>query len=80
MGRLTIAVAFVLLGAVGCNDESGGDVTPDSTAPPVIPEGQVLVPRGQWNAPPAQATNAPEVARVNDGSGSRDGTSVGAKG
>ena len=43
MRRLTIAVAFALLGAVGCTDESGGDVTPDSTAPPVVPEGQVLV-------------------------------------
>src|SRR5688500_13580758 len=39
MRRLTIAVAFVLLGAVGCTEESGGDVTPDSTAPPVVPEG-----------------------------------------
>jgi small-conductance mechanosensitive channel len=44
------------------------------------PEGQVLVPRGQWSPPPAQATNGPEVARVNDGSVARDGTSIGAKG
>ena len=32
-----------LLGVTGCTDESGGDVTPDSTGPPNIPEGQVLV-------------------------------------
>lgn len=32
-----------LLGVTGCTDESGGDVTPDSTAPPVVAEGQVLV-------------------------------------
>ena len=38
-----LILSFVLLGAVGCTDESGGDVTPDSTAPPVVPEGQVLV-------------------------------------
>ena len=43
MRRLAIAVAATLLAAVGCTDESGGDVTPDSTAPPVVPEGQVLV-------------------------------------
>ncbi len=43
MRPLTIAVVLALLGAVGCTDESGGDVTPDSTAPPVVPEGQVLV-------------------------------------
>jgi plastocyanin len=43
MRPLAIAVAVALFGAVGCTDESGGDVTPDSTAPPVVPEGQVLI-------------------------------------
>jgi plastocyanin len=43
MRPLTIAVVLALCAALGCTDESGGDVTPDSTAPPVVPEGQVLI-------------------------------------
>jgi plastocyanin len=38
-----LALVVLLVGAVGCTDEGGGDVTPDSTAPPVVGEGQVLV-------------------------------------
>jgi plastocyanin len=44
--RMTIPAALILavtLGAVGCNKESGGDVTPNSTAPPSVGEGQVVI-------------------------------------
>jgi plastocyanin len=38
-----LLLAATLLGAAGCKQESGGDVTPDSTAPPNVAEGEVLV-------------------------------------
>jgi plastocyanin len=41
LAALVLPASF--LAAAGCQEESGGDVTPDSTAPPVIPEGEVLV-------------------------------------
>jgi len=45
--RLTIPAVLLLaaafLGAGACKQESGGDVTPDSTAAPNVPEGEVLV-------------------------------------
>ena len=40
---LSAFVAAACLGVAGCKQESGGDVTPDSTAPPVVAEGEVLV-------------------------------------
>jgi plastocyanin len=40
---LSALLAATLLGAAGCQQETGGDVTPDSTAPPAVPEGEVLV-------------------------------------
>ena len=47
MGRLllpaTLLVAATLLGAGSCSKESGGDLTPESTAPPTVGEGQVLI-------------------------------------
>ena len=47
MRRLTIPatllVAATFLGATGCNKESGGDVTPESTAPPIVGECQVVI-------------------------------------
>lgn len=39
---LLVAVPF-LFGAAGCAQETGGDVTPESTAPPNVAEGEVLV-------------------------------------
>ncbi len=43
--RLMLSALFaaMFLGVAGCKQESGGDVTPDSTAPPVVAEGEVLV-------------------------------------
>ena len=38
-----LLLAATLLGAAGCKQESGGDVTPDSTAPPNVAAGEVLV-------------------------------------
>jgi plastocyanin len=38
-----LVLAATLLGAAGCKLESGGDVTPDSTAPPNVAAGEVLV-------------------------------------
>jgi plastocyanin len=43
MRSLRIVLVVALLGAVGCQDESGGDVTTDSTTPLSVPEGQVVV-------------------------------------
>ena len=36
-----VAVSFLV--GTGCQEESGGDLTPDSTAPPNLAEGEVLV-------------------------------------
>jgi plastocyanin len=70
--RLTIAatalVAASLLGLAGCKQESGGDVTPDSTLPPNVPEGQVLVKSVAFNPREVRATiGKPVVWRFDDG-------------
>ena len=38
-----LLVAALVLGGAGCKQESGGDLTPDSTAAPNVSEGEVLV-------------------------------------
>jgi plastocyanin len=40
---LSALLAATFLGIASCRQESGGDVTPDNTAPPVVAEGEVLV-------------------------------------
>jgi plastocyanin len=70
--RLTIvATALVvasLVGLAGCQQESGGDVTPDSTLPPNVPEGQVLVKSVAFNPREVRATiGKPVVWRFDDG-------------
>ena len=39
----TLLVAALSLAAAGCQEESGGDVQTDSTTPPSVAEGEVLV-------------------------------------
>lgn len=36
-------LAATVLGAAGCQEETGGDVQTDSTTPPAVAEGEVLV-------------------------------------
>jgi len=45
----TLLFVAAVLGAAGCRQESGGDVTPDSTAPPNVAEGHVLVKSVAYN-------------------------------
>jgi plastocyanin len=63
---LLIAVAF--LGAGACKQESGGDVTPDSTAPPNVAEGEVLVKSVAFTPRELRATvGKPVTWRFDDG-------------
>ncbi len=63
---LLIAVAF--LGAGACKQESGGDVTPDSTAPPNVAEGEVLVKSVAFTPREVRATaGKPVTWRFDDG-------------
>ncbi|HEV3362962.1 MAG TPA: plastocyanin/azurin family copper-binding protein [Acidimicrobiia bacterium] len=45
MRRLMLSALFAAasLGVAGCQEETGGDVQTDSTAPPAVAEGEVLV-------------------------------------
>jgi plastocyanin len=70
--RLTVAAVLFLaapfLTAAGCKQESGGDVTPDSTAPPNVAEGEVLVKSVAYNPPELRATvGKPVTWRFDDG-------------
>lgn len=66
LAALLLPTTF-LLGA-GCQAESGGDVTPDSTAPPVVPEGEVLVKDVAFNPRELRATvGKPVTWRFDDG-------------
>ena len=63
---LLIAVSF--LGAGACKQESGGDVTPDSTAPPNVAEGEVLVKSVAFTPRELRATvGKPVTWRFDDG-------------
>jgi plastocyanin len=63
---LLIAVAF--FGAGACKQESGGDVTPDSTAPPNVAEGEVLVKSVAFTPRELRATvGKPVTWRFDDG-------------
>ena len=61
-----LPAAFLV--AAGCQEESGGDVTPDSTAPPVIPEGEVLVKSVAFSPRELRTTvGKPVIWRFDDG-------------
>ena len=63
----TVLVAATLVGA-GCKSEGGGDVTPDSTAPPNVPAGQVLVKGIAFNPKEVQAkVGTPVTWKFDDG-------------
>jgi plastocyanin len=70
---LTIPVAFLFaasaLGLAGCKSEGGGDVTPDSTAAPNVPEGQVLVKSISFNPRELRTTVGKAVTWVFDDGG-----------
>jgi plastocyanin len=66
IAALLLPTSFLL--AAGCQDESGGDVTPDSTAPPVVPEGEVLVKDVSFNPRELRAAvGTPVTWRFDDG-------------
>jgi plastocyanin len=70
--RLTIPVALLVaasfLGLAGCKSEGGGDVTPDSTAPPNVPAGQVLVKSISFTPKEVRATvGKPVTWKFDDG-------------
>jgi len=66
IAALLLPTSFLL--AAGCQEESGGDVTPDSTAPPVVPEGEVLVKDVAFNPRELRATvGKPVTWRFDDG-------------
>jgi plastocyanin len=63
----TLLVAAAILGA-GCKSEGSGDVTPDSTLPPNVPEGQVLVKSIAFTPKEVRATvGKPVVWKFDDG-------------
>jgi plastocyanin len=64
----TLLLAASVLGAAGCRQESGGDVTPDSTTPPSIAEGEVLVKSVAFNPQELRTTvGKPVTWRFDDG-------------
>jgi plastocyanin len=70
--RLTIPsvllIAALLFGLAGCRQESGGDVTPDSTAPPNVAEGEVLVKSVAFNPREVRVkVGQPVTWRIDDG-------------
>lgn len=72
MRRLTISAALLLaatlLGAAGCKQEGGGDVTPDSTAPPNVAAGEVLIKSVAFNPQEVKATvGKPVTWKFDDG-------------
>jgi len=65
---LTVFLAAAVLGVGGCKQESGGDVTPDSTLPPNVPEGQVLIKSVAFNPREVKATvGKPVTWKFDDG-------------
>jgi plastocyanin len=65
---LSLFFAAVVLGSAGCKQESGGDVTPDSTAPPAVGEGEVLIKSVAYNPREVRATvGKPVTWKFDDG-------------
>jgi plastocyanin len=69
--RMILAVPLIaasfLVGA-GCQEESGGDLTPDSTEPPNLAEGEVLVKSVAFNPQELRTTVGKTVTwRFDDG-------------
>jgi plastocyanin len=62
-----LVAASFLVGA-GCQEESGGDLTPESTAPPNVAEGEVLVKSVTFNPQELRTTAGSTVTwRFDDG-------------
>jgi hypothetical protein len=65
---LTVFFAAAVLGVGGCKQEGGGDVTPDSTLPPNVPEGEVLIKSVAFNPREVKATvGKPVTWKFEDG-------------
>lgn len=65
---ISAVLAATFLGVAGCRQESGGDVTPDRTAPPVVAEGEVLVKSVAFTPNEVQTTvGKPITWRFDDG-------------
>jgi plastocyanin len=65
---LSAVLAATVLGVAGCQQETGGDVTPDSTAPPAVAEGEVLVKSVAFNPQELRTTvGKPVTWRFDDG-------------
>ena len=63
-----VLLAATLLSVAGCKSESGGDVTPDSTAPPNVPAGEVLIKGVAFNPQELKATvGKPVTWKFDDG-------------
>jgi plastocyanin len=63
-----LVLAATLLGGAGCKQESGGDVTPDSTAPPNVAAGEVLVKSVAFNPQELRtAVGKPVTWKFDDG-------------
>ena len=64
-----LTLCALLVSGAGCTDESGGDVTPDSTAPPTVGEGQVLVKSIAFNPTEVRTTVGKPVTWTFDDGG-----------
>jgi plastocyanin len=63
-----LVLAAAILGVAGCKQESGGDVTPDSTAPPNVAAGEVLVKSVAFNPSELKTTvGKPVTWKFDDG-------------
>ena len=65
---ISVLLAGALLGVAGCKQESGGDVTPQSTAPPNVGAGEVLVKSVAFNPSELRTTvGKPVTWKFDDG-------------
>ena len=62
-------VFVTALGAAGCQEETGGDITPASTQPPAVAEGQVLVKSVAFNPRELRTTVGKPVTWMFDDGG-----------
>lgn len=63
-----LLLAATLVGVAGCKSESGGDVTPDSTAPPAVATGEVLIKSVAYTPKDVKATvGKPITWKFDDG-------------
>jgi plastocyanin len=65
---ISAVLAVTFLAVAGCRQETGGDVTPESTAPPAVAEGEVLIKSVAYNPRELRTTvGKPVTWRFDDG-------------